>query len=141
MVALFEARSLFGTTYTPGAVVSNPVAPSRIPIAVQVPLQAVVDLTDTANLNLVETSSQELTGDWEHYQSRFAAALPRLAPGTAPTQQLGLALSQVTGLEGFLTLSVPAKPYRNLIVYRDNLRPNSYIRTIDPLTGQALTIP
>jgi len=86
MVALFEVRSLYGAMYTPGAVVPNPVAPTRIPITVHVTLQAIVDLRDSGNLDLLETSTQELTGDWEHYQARFAPALPRLRPTTAPTQ-------------------------------------------------------
>lgn len=141
MTTLFEARSLFGTLYTPGAVTPNPVAPTRIPISVHVSLQAVIDFTDSAHLDLLETSTQELTGDWEHYQPRFAAALPRLRSSTAPTQQLGFGLSQLRHVEGFLTMSAPAKPYKNLVVYRHNLQPGSYLRTLDPLTGRVLTIP
>jgi len=141
MVALFEVRSLFGTMYTPGAVVPNPVAPTRIPIAVHVTLQAIVDLTDSANVDLLETSTQELTGDWEHYQTQFAPALPRLRRMAAPTQQVGAALAQVPDIEGFVTVSAPTRPYTNLVIYPGNLQPGSQIRTVDPLTGQVLTIP
>jgi hypothetical protein len=141
LVALFEAQSLWGTMYVPGAVVPNPVAPTRVPIAVQVSLLAVVDLTNSTNLGLLETSTQELTGDWEHYQPRFAAALPRLRPSTAPTQQLGAALVGVPEIEALVTMSAAAKPYKNLVVYRHKLRVGSQIRTLDPLTGQVLAMP
>jgi hypothetical protein len=68
--------------------------------------------------NLIETTAQELTGDWRGYQQRAAARSSIQEPvGTAPTQDLGEAVFGVPGIEGFRALSAKLAYHRNLVVF------------------------
>jgi hypothetical protein len=91
---------------------------------------------------LIETTVQELTGDWQGYAFRETHE-ELTAPywTNIPTQRLGRALHQVRGLEGFLTYSAPVPIRRNLIVFPRKLRPGSLVRFENPVTGQTSTIP
>jgi len=68
MVAMFEARVLFGSPSTPGGVVPHAARPMVV-LPVTVNLDAVVNLTDDHQATLVSTNAQELTGDWRSYAS------------------------------------------------------------------------
>jgi RES domain-containing protein len=63
MVALFEARALFGSPSTPGGLVPHPNRP-LVTLPIVVNLSAISDLTDPAEAVLIETNAQELTGEW-----------------------------------------------------------------------------
>jgi hypothetical protein len=73
MVAMFEARVLFGSPSTPGGVVPHPARPMVV-LPVTVDLEAVADLTEDAEANVVSTTAQELTGDWRSYADRTGDA-------------------------------------------------------------------
>lgn len=128
-VALTEVRAIFltGTPHLP--VVPNPATGPRTVFAVHVELRGIVDLCDPTQLQLLDTSVQELTGDWQGYALRTP-----LRP--APTQQLGAALFATPRVEGFLTYSARQPTRRSLAVFPTKLRPGSSIAVSDPATGQ-----
>ncbi|HEX5444278.1 MAG TPA: hypothetical protein VFW87_10635, partial [Pirellulales bacterium] len=66
-LALEEVEAQFYTRT--GQVVANP-AQSWLVMNVRVELQSVADITTVAAHNLLETNAQELTGDWQGYQTR-----------------------------------------------------------------------
>lgn len=115
-VAQFEIGALAGDPLTVGGVLSAPT--SFGVVLVNVVLQKVADLSLVDQQNLLETTAQELTGDWRGYQQR---ALPnasiREPVGTAPTQDLGEALHATPGIEAFYTPSAKLPYHRNLIVF------------------------
>jgi hypothetical protein len=89
---------------------------------VSVVLHQVADLTQVSQQNLLQTTAQELTGDWKGYQYRTAPTATIQAPtGTAPTQDLGEALFSIAGLEGFRTLSAKLPYHRNLVVFPEKM--------------------
>jgi hypothetical protein len=135
MVALFEVSALLGDPAGyPGVV---PVSlNSWAVINVKVTLSRVADLTDPAETNQLNTTAQELTGDWRGYQQRQVLGSVGAPIGIAPTQQLGAALAAIPDLEGFRTLSAKLPCYRVLVVLPDNLDPNSSVQWQDPNTGQ-----
>ena len=77
--ALFEFRAILGSS-VPGCAISNP-AVSVLVLNVQIMLREVFDLTQVASAQVpLHTTAQELTGDWDGYQSRST-----MTPVTAPT--------------------------------------------------------
>jgi len=114
-VALKEVEALLGSQE--GGLVANPEQAWHLqPIEVQ--LQRVVDLTEQSAQEQLETSVQEITGDWKAYS-------PRLAP----TQNLGLALFQrKPRIEGFLVASARVPTSSNLIVFPLRLLRKSLVR-------------
>src|SRR5947209_15923360 len=89
-VALVEVGALFGSPLM-GTYVPNP-RRSWVLLNVQVTLQEVADLTDPGEHSKLQTSAQELTGDWECYEYRpLVSSFPQPA-ALAPTQLLGAAL-------------------------------------------------
>ncbi len=93
LVALFEVGALFGRSTLPGGLVPNP-GRAWIIVNVTVQLRAVADLTQALAQQALQTSAQELTGDWEGYQTRSLATSVTQPVGVAPTQHLGEALHQ-----------------------------------------------
>jgi hypothetical protein len=61
-VALYEVGALFGPPHRP---ISDPDKSKMVPIDVTVRLQSVADLTDPGQQAMLETSVQELTGNWD----------------------------------------------------------------------------
>jgi hypothetical protein len=115
-VAQFEIGALLGDPLAVGGTLAAP--GSFAVVHVNVVLQRVADLTAVSQQDLIETTAQELTGDWRGYQHRTAPLAPIHEPvGTAPTQDLGEALFAVAGLEGFRTLSAKIPYHRNLAVF------------------------
>lgn len=122
MVAMFEARALFGSPSTPGGVVPHPSRP-LVTLPILVSIGATADLTDPAEAALIETNAQELTGDWRSYATRIPPARPP-APhtGMPPTQDLGNALFALGTLQGLLTFSAVLPDYKILVVFPDRLK-------------------
>lgn len=139
MVALFEVQALFGSPTQPGGVIPHP-RQAWITVNVTVQLQAVADLTEVTAHTLLETTAQELTGDWRGYQQRSPLTSVCEPVGTAPTQALGAALYAVPGLEGFRTLSAPLPYHSTLIVFPQKLQPGSVVAFHHPYTGQQYVI-
>ena len=140
MVALFEVQALLGNPTTPGGVISPPLG-AWIVLNVSVRLNQVADLTDLTVQNALNTTAQELTGDWRGYQQRSHGTTVKSPIGLAPTQQLGQSLFAVAGLEGFRTLSARIPYHEALVVFPQKMQPGSFIRFSDPATGQSLFIP
>jgi len=122
MVALFEARALFGSPSTPGGFVPHPARP-LVTLPVMVSLSAVADLTDPIEADKVETNAQELTGDWQSYSSRIPTSSPD-GPhaGIPPTQSLGHALFTVGIHQGLVTFSARMPDYKVLAVFTDRIK-------------------
>jgi hypothetical protein len=140
-VALFEVEALFASPFPGGTIIPNPKS-HWIIINVQVRIGRVADLTQRSQRRLIETTVQELTGDWRGYA--FRDTHERLAAPywtNVPTQRLGRALHQVRALEGFLTYSARFPTRRNLVIFRQKLRPGSLVRFKNLVTGQSHTIP
>jgi hypothetical protein len=135
MVALFEVEALLGSPTMPGDVVAQPTRPWVV-VNASVRLQRIVDLTDVpvAQTSL-QTSAQELTGDWRGYQQRSSDTSVELPVGAAPTQALGGALRGVSPqLEGFISLSAKLPYLKILGVFPEHLLPGSLVQFqyIDP---------
>lgn len=121
IVAAFEYGALFGTLWGPFGYLPNP-RRGYVLLNVSVVLQEVVDLTDEPGAQRpLDTTAQELTGDWDGYGQRGSGLpVPLHAPsGLAPTQELGEALYQ-TGIEGFTSISAKVPTHRTLMVFPQN---------------------
>jgi RES domain-containing protein len=103
-VALYEVEALYGSSSSP---VPNPAA-SFAAVAVKVSVQSAVDLTDFMQTAALQTSLQELTGNWRSYAQRARAACAHAHPPCAPTQELGKALYEREDIEGFIAFSAKA---------------------------------
>src|SRR5262249_23734516 len=115
-VAQFEIGALLGDPLTVGGIL--PAQGSFAVVNVHVVLQRIADLTAVSQQDLIETSAQELTGDWRGYRHRTEPlATVRMPIGTAPTQDLGEALFSIPGIEGFRTLSAKLPYHCNLIIF------------------------
>jgi RES domain-containing protein len=139
-VALYEVGALLGSPHTGGISLANP-HQAWVLLNVRVILQSVADLTDPAEQQRLQTSAQELTGDWRGYQSRNPMTPVRQPTGLAPTQELGQALHGVPGLEGFRTVSARVPTHRGLAIFPDKLEPGSSVVFSNPATGADLRIP
>jgi hypothetical protein len=115
-VAQFEIGAQAGDPLVVGGILSAP--GSFALVHVKVVVQRVADLTLVSQQDSIETTAQELTGDWRGYRYRTAITAPVKEPvGTAPTQALGEALFAVAGIEGFRTLSAKLPYHRSLIIF------------------------
>jgi hypothetical protein len=129
LTALFEFRAMLGSP-VPGRAISNP-AVSALVLNVQITLQEVFDLTHVALAQVpLQTTAQELTGDWDGYQSRSMMTSVTAPTGIAETQALGQALFR-TGIEGFRSISAKVPHSRTLVVFPTNLRRGSSITHTD----------
>lgn len=103
-----------------------------------------VDLTDVANHALLETSVQELTGDWLGYQRRTPQATVPVPLGVAPTQDLGAALLAVGDVEAFLSVSAKAPDACNLVIFPErleHLQLSSRVKMTNTRTGRTHELP
>ncbi|HVX86356.1 MAG TPA: RES family NAD+ phosphorylase [Phycisphaerae bacterium] len=138
-VALLEVGAILGSPLSlsgqPPFLISNPASPwSILPIRVQ--LQSIADITRTSQLALLRTTAQEITGDWRANYARQPFDSVSQPVGTAPTQELGQALSSFPDLEGFQTISAKMPTKRILVVFPHNLRAGSFIEFADARTGR-----
>jgi RES domain-containing protein len=140
-VALFEVGALMGSPFPGGTIMPNP-KNHWIIINVQARLGRIADLTELSQRRLIDTTVQELTGDWQGYTFRDShekLAAPHWT--NVPTQRLGRALHQVRDLEGFLTYSTPVPMRRNRVIFPRKLRRGSFVRFENPVTGATHRIP
>jgi RES domain-containing protein len=131
-VALYEVRAVIGSPL-PGqdsAPNPNPRAWTIYPITVA--LQSVADLTLDAQLQSLDTSVQELTGDWFGYTLRpqHQNAPPPYFTHV-PTQQLAITLHQTDLFEGLMSYSAVDPRHRNLIVFPAALQKGSSLACTD----------
>lgn len=125
-MAHLEAGVLLGDPWDPAGLLSRPGRP-WVDVNVSVRLQFVADLTRVSEQRLLETTVQELTGDWRGYHQRRGDASVPEPVGRAPTQLLGEALHDVPLLEGFLSVSARVPDRRNLNVFPQKLQKGSRI--------------
>jgi len=133
-VALFEAEAVLGSPVRPGGALPQ----SRLAwtiINVRVRLQRVADLTVVGQQDLLGTTAQELTGDWEGYHLRNRRTSVSEPIGLAPTQELGAALYSLPDLEGFRTVSSKVPYAMNLVVFPQKLQPGSRVEFSHPTLG------
>ncbi len=127
LVAMFEAQALFGSPTTPGGSIPAPAGAWTV-LTVRVQLDAVIDLSDVASQAVLDSSAQELTGDWRGYRQRSSTTNVGNPTGTAPTQALGEAIHRdPRGLEGLLTVSAKLPYNRNLVTFPGHVRPRSFV--------------
>lgn len=118
-VALYEVRALYGSVQSP---VPDPKGSWAV-LALDVQLDHIVDLSDHAELKLIRTTSQELTGAWTNY-----------VPGEAPTQKLGQSLHQLPSVEGFFCPSSVVNS-KNLVIFPDKLGSRSSITFFNEISS------
>lgn len=139
LVALLETEAVFGSLES-GSFFSHPHL-AWIVLNVELSLQHVADLTDSLEQAKLETSAQELTGDWIGYQKHTTSTSIKGPGGLAPTQQLGAALYKLPRLEAFQTVSSKLAVHRNLVVFPQKLLPGSGVVFHHPATGQKHSLP
>ena len=111
MTALFEVEALLGSLFS--FAVPNPLR-TAVVTAHTVPQLDIVDLGDPANRGIVDTTRQELTGDWRAYHR------PQAAP--APTQAVARAIHNAKpSAHGILAPSARDPRVNNLIVFYDRV--------------------
>ncbi len=120
VVAYYEVQAIFGPPHQP---IGDPVKSKILVIDVNVRLKSIADLTATNQQSLLETSVQELTGNWDTYLA-----------GEAPTQRLGSALFGTKNMEGFLAISAKMPRRKTLIVFPQKLRKGSELVFEDVIT-------
>jgi hypothetical protein len=132
-VALFEVQALLGSPY--GNYMPQP-ARAWVILNVNVVLRNVTDLTPAPVQSLLQSTAQELTGDWFGYQHRQRSLSLNQPTGPAPTQELGAAMWGVPKLEAFKTVSSKVPDKRVLVVFPQKLRVGSRIDFHDPAAGK-----
>lgn len=106
--------------------------PDYIVWRVTVHLDRVVDFRTPGGRTIIQTTVQELTGDWVDYHNRGAASPDIASNPPAPTQQLGEALYQSTNCQGFLTPSAKNPVLPNLVIFPDRVSIDRRALTIEP---------
>lgn len=143
--ARFEKRAVFGDPLgPPSAFIPGPTFPTTAVIDVAVDLRSVVDLTDVAAHGFLETSAQELTGDWMGYEERgrTGPSVVLSAPtGVAPTQLLGLELFDRPEIEGITYISAKVPVTCCLVVFTHKLNRPGCLSWDDPNTGKRESYP
>lgn len=70
LTANFECGAMLGNSFVPGGAIAHPCR-SFAMLNAQMTLSEVVDLTDVSASQLpLQTTAQEMTGDWDGYQVR-----------------------------------------------------------------------
>ena len=105
-IALFEFGALYGSPTDP---IANP-SRSLLLLSLEVRLCRIADLCEEGERRLIDTSFQELTGNWRNSPDR-----------EVPTHRLGRALFRVEGLEGFVLPSSKPSGGKNLVVFPDKI--------------------
>lgn len=137
-VAQFEAGAVLGSL-TPGGHIPHPHL-SFVSLNVHINLNRVVDLTDMSAQASLDTTAQELTGDWQGYQTRSSRTHVKAPRGLAPTQTLGQALFNAR-FEGFRAISAKVPYHKSLIVFPDNLMKGSSLTFEDDAGGVVHHVP
>ena len=125
-VALFEVQALLGSPFPGATYVPNP-STSWVVINVDIQLHQIADLTTVPQRKIVDTTVQELTGDWRGYALRNPHATLRTPiRSNVPTQRLGHALHGVADMEGFLCYAATVATHTNLVAFPKKLRPGNW---------------
>ena len=101
-------------------------------VGVAIQLDRVGDLRHGKERDKLETTVQELTGDWRSYASRTPASQEVSSSPPAPSQGLGAALYGIPDCQGFLTPSAKNPLLPNLVVFPDRVTINEAALTIGP---------
>lgn len=135
LVAFFEVKALYGSPYQGYA--PNP-RNSLISLNVTVNLRRISEITHHAQQRSLDTTAQELTGDWYGYQQRRQniGSIP-WSTGLAPTQELGAAMYNLPALEGFRTLSARVPDRKILVVFPQKLLIGSSVEFLNPIMGKS----
>ena len=129
-MALLETENVYGRI---GNTVANLHAVTLY--AVEVQTFRLVNLIDPGVQARLQTSTQELTGNWTIYGANMPTSpFPVFLP-TAPTQLLGAALF-AEGFEGLIAPSAKDPRFPSLMLFPQNLQANSIVTHTDPATGQ-----
>lgn len=114
--ALLEVEALVATHNPPQTHKIRQNAYTVWPISVA--LTNVIDFGDPGARAVVETSAQELTGDWRARHPLYGnPPLVRSRRSDAPTQELGAALHDNPEVEGFLAPSAKTPTLSNLVIF------------------------
>jgi hypothetical protein len=124
-VALYEVQALLGNPFVTGGPFPHPSLTWTI-LPVNIRLNDVFDLTKVSEQSVLQTSAQELTGDWQGYQHRLSGKSVKSPTGRAPTQELGEELYHQAKIEGFLTISAKVPDQMVLIIFPERVRKNSH---------------
>jgi RES domain-containing protein len=135
LTASFEVQALIGSPLPGHTFLPNPLAVGWSFLPVVVILRAVADLTNPTELATVDTSVQELTGDWRGYALRSPVLPPRPPHSDAPTHRLGHALDGTGRFEALLTYSAKVPTRRNLVVFPQRLTGRGSVTWVDPATN------
>jgi RES domain-containing protein len=100
----------------PHGLQSFPLGPRTI-LSIETRLQVVLDLRDRRTQKTIGLTRRELAEDWRGAASPIA------------TQEVGLAVSDCN-IEAILVPSVARHNAWNIVVFQDNLRPGSWLRTM-----------
>ena len=101
-------------------------------VRVTIHLDRVVDFRTPGGRTIIQTTVQELTGDWVDYDYRVTASPDIASNPPAPTQKLGEALYQHTSCQGFLTPSAKNSVLPNLVIFPDRVKIDHRALTIEP---------
>jgi hypothetical protein len=140
-LAQFEVRALLGSPFGYPGMIPVPTR-SWTSLDVNVDLRRVADLTASGETDELQTTLQELTGDWRGYRQRgILGTIPAGPSVDAPTQELGARLQNTSlpdgtpRFEGFITASAALPVCRILVIFPDNLDASSSVKWQDPNTG------
>jgi hypothetical protein len=142
IVAQFEIQAFLGSPLPGQVYTPSPVQNTWVILPIEVNLTSVADLTRPPELQHLETSVQELTGDWMGYAIR--PPQPTLASpyySNVPTHRLGHALHAARRFEGLISYSASFPTQRNLIVFPARLRKGSIVRYTDPASNAVQQLP
>ena len=116
ITALFEVEALLGSVFSVS--VPNPYRSAAVLAYNQIPAYRVADLGNAANRRIVESTLQEMTGEWRTYRSPYRHP--------APTQALAQALHAINpAIQGFLAPSARNPDVSNLILFHNRIQRHS----------------
>ncbi len=142
LVAQFEVGALLGSPIPGHSFVPNPLAVGWSFLPMTVSVGAVADVTSPPELVKLDTSVQELTGDWRGYGLRLppVPALTRPHWSNVPTHRLAHEIHAAKTFEGLLTFSAKVPTKRNLVLFPNRLKKPSFVSYTDP-AGTTVQIP
>ena len=120
--ALLEVQALVRSTHLPRPLPVDLRKYAVFPITVD-GIQ-VVDFGDAGARTAIQTTVQELTGDWRDYPNRRPRGTwPRVRSNRAdaPTQDLGARLQASAHVAGFLSASAHQATQSNLVIFPTNV--------------------
>ncbi|CAM3231820.1 RES family NAD+ phosphorylase [Filibacter tadaridae] len=99
--------------------------PPRVFISLVIQLGSVLDLCNESNWDILQTSYQELTGNWKNHLNQTPA----------PTQLLGKATYDSQRFEAIQFYTAKGEPKRNIVIFPDLLKKGSFVNVYDPDGG------